>query len=164
MADPLTGVAIPIEFRTSKIKRAVVRDDGAGRFPKTRPARTVTGSMELYFSPHPVTLDNIDLAEPGMTWAKERTLYQKYNVHGEHRFLVPASVKKIEADRYLWRTKDRFAFGLVNGRPTTATATEMLQLVPYDSQNLGLFLDKLQSQPFYIEVAGSDFALHVKDS
>jgi len=120
--------------------------------------------MELYFSWHPVAPDDMDFAEPGKQWIKERTLYQKHNVHGEHQFLVPASVEIIESHRYIWATKDRFAFGLVNGSPTTATGTETLQLVPCDQLNLKLFLDKLQSQPFYIEVVGTNFALHVKDN
>lgn len=164
MADRLTGIAIPIEFRTNKVKPPVTRyDDTRDRTVQIRGARPVTGSMELYFSPAAVTPDDIDLAEPGKQWTKERALYQKHNVHGEHQFLIPASVREIESDRYIWHTKDRFAFGLVNGSPTTATGTETLQLVPCDQFNLELFLDKLQSQPFYIEVAGADFVLHVKD-
>jgi hypothetical protein len=164
VADRLTGIAIPIEFRTNKIKHATARDEDAGpRFARAERSRPITGSMELFFSPHAVTVDNVDLLEPGKEWTKERVLYQKHNLHGEHQFLVPATVNAIEPDRYIWATKDRFSFGLVNGSPTTATGTETLQLVPCDQLNLDLFLDKLQSQPFYIEVIDADFALHVKD-
>jgi hypothetical protein len=165
MADQLTGVAIPIEFRTNKLKPPITRHNEAReRTVQVRGPRPVMGSMELYFSRHRVAPDDVDFAEPGKQWIKERTLYQKHNLHGEHQFLVPSSIETIESDRYIWATKDRFAFGLVNGSPTTATGTETLQLVPCDQLNLELFLDKLQSQPFYIEVAGTDFALHVKDN
>lgn len=165
MADRLTGIAIPIEFRTNKIKPPVTRyDEARERTIQVRGAHPVAGSMELYFAPHPVGPDDIDLAEPGRQWTKERALYQKHNIHGEHQFLIPASVREIESDRYVWHTKDRFSFGLVNGSPTTATGTETLQLIPCDQMNLEFFLDKLQSQPFYIEFAGTNFALHVKDN
>jgi hypothetical protein len=159
VADQLTGIAIPIEFRTNKITRAS-RDDGP---LIVGTSRHVMGQMELYFSPHAITLEHVDLAEPGKPWTKERTLYQKHNVHGDHQFLIPSTVQKIEADRYLWPSRDRFAFGLVNGSPTTATGTEVLQLIPCDKENLALFLERLQTQPFYIEVRGDAFILHVKD-
>jgi len=116
--------------------------------------------MELYFSRHRVAPDDVDFAEPGKQWIKEPTLYQKHNLHGEHQVPCAFFHRNNRIRPLHLGNQVRFAFGLVNGSPTTATGTETLQLVPCDELNLELFLNKLQSQPFCIEVAGTNFALH----
>ncbi|WP_153135337.1 hypothetical protein [Paraburkholderia agricolaris] len=172
MSEHFDGIAIPIAFKTNKLARArYTRNEWSGEHELSSPRKPVSGYMEIYFAAKPVTINDVDLIEPGKDWSKEQQLYINHNVYGEHQFLVPGVVSEIPGDRYLKPDEDvmgwnrlRTAFALVNGSPTTATAREELQLLPCSKENLGLFVERFQSQPFYIEVGADGFWLHTKTS
>lgn len=169
MAESFSGIAIPIAFQTNKLARAkYTRNEWTGERELLVPQKPVSGYMELYFAAAPLTSNEVDLIEPGRDWSTEQQLYISHNVYGEHQFLVPSVVSEIPGDRYpedaMGWSRFRTAFALVNGSPTTATAREELQLLPCSKENLPLFLERLQSQPFYIEVGVDGFWLHTKTS
>jgi hypothetical protein len=144
------GIAIPIYFSTNKLSRRTA----------TREPRPVTGYIELYFAPRPVDFEEIDLLEPGRTFHKAEALYRKHHAYGDHRFLIPTTHKTIEKYEASWNM--RFAFMQIADDPTTATYQEALQLLPCSRANLGFFKEKLQTEPFYIEVAAESFILHIR--
>lgn len=100
--------------------------------------------------------------EPGTFSDKSRAFYLQHHVYGEHQFLIPCKVEPIE--RYEAMCGMRCLSGMVGGDPTTSVYQENLQLLPCTRENLDIFLEKLQSQPFYISVKKGMFQLHVKDT
>jgi hypothetical protein len=145
------GIAIPICFSTSKLSRR--KSIGS---PKA-----LSGYIEIYFSPDPFDPGVPDYVAPPNASQEAEKLYRKHHVYGDHQFLVPASHRAIP--KYEAPSGMRFGFEQIGNDPTTAVLHETLQLVPCSQHNLHLFKDRIQSQPFYIEITDRAFVLHVND-
>lgn len=147
----IKGISIPIAFSTNKLSRKT----------PNRPARPVSGYMEVYFAPNPINFDEIDLLEPGKKNSKSESLYRTHHVYGDHRFLIPAIKEPIEKYEAPWNIQ--FGFGRIGHDPTTATYREKLQFIPCSASNLRLFQEKIQTEPFYLEMASKSFVLHIRN-
>jgi hypothetical protein len=151
-AEKLKGISFPIAFSTNKLSRRTV----------TRAPMPVSGYMEIYFSPNPIRMEEVDLLEPGRRYAKAEALYRKHHVYGDHRFLIPSTKEQIKKYEAPWDIQ--FEIGRIGNDPTTATYFEKLQLLPCSAPNLGLFKENLLTEPFYLELASDAFVLHVKNA
>lgn len=168
---PPIGIAMPIEFKTTRLKRSRQQNED---FPLDfswapekefswgpEKKRYVCSEVELYFSNISPTFDTVDLLEPGRTWDKERRTYIKNNFFGKHDILMPKKIEAIEKDRYIWKTKDRYSFGLLGEFPTTATVCELMQLLPSTKADfMPQFFNQMPA-PFFIDIVGDEFFLCV---
>ena len=148
MPSQLRGICMPIAFSTNK--PAPRKGPADGDVP-SHDKIAARGYLELFFSHLPIKVpDDIDLLEPGNVFVKEMRLYRQHNIHGEHQYLVPVHQEKIE--QYEAPHNMRFLFNQIGTDPTTAAYREALQLIPCARHNLDLFLAKLQTLPFFIEI------------
>lgn len=151
MKSALRGISLPISFSSTKLTPRKKRIDPNTNEESWVSGKSVAGYFELFFSSMPIKIpEEVDLLEPGHGWAKAMRLYIEYNFYGEHEYLIPVTHQKIEPPET--RYPGRFAFPTIGTDPATATYRESLQLIPCAKHNLELFKDKLQTEPFFIEI------------
>lgn len=116
--------------------------------------------IELYFSFQAIRIEDIDLLEPGRSFARETRHLIKRGLQGDFDFLIPQEPHDIVKYEAPWNM--RFSIGTIDKNPTTATMLNRIALYPCKENNLNTTLKLLGSPPFYFSQTDGTFFLHIR--
>lgn len=109
--------------------------------------------LVLYFAPKPEKQDSTASVSDKNASQKSNMLYRKHHIYGDHHYLIPVA-------RDMWAENFPLGSRQVGNNPTISSYFEKTQLMPVSRTNLSL-IQKLQSQPFYVEITKKSYILHV---